>query len=78
MNPRYSSEETSMLKQIEVDKIKLLGNPISLSKDEPEKDYGNILSTKFHRTFDGSVHVSIKLPSSASGKSVPSFGVFFR
>lgn len=67
-----------MWKQIETGKIKLTTNPKSTQKTEPNIDYGNIIFTKYHRTFDGSLHFSMRVPSDASNSRKPLFGTFIR
>eukprot|EP00801_Mesodinium_rubrum_P000454 Mrub_00454.p1 GENE.Mrub_00454~~Mrub_00454.p1 ORF type:complete len:1053 (+),score=177.66 Mrub_00454:127-3159(+) len=78
LNPKYSSEEKSMWKQTETAKIKLTTNPVSSRTKEPGMDYGNMIFTKYHKTYDGSLHFSMKVPSDAANNRSPLFGTFVR
>lgn len=55
-----------------------MGNPIINSIEEPYTDYGVILYTKFHRTYDGSLHFTIKANSKPGEPPNAIFGAFFR
>eukprot|EP00801_Mesodinium_rubrum_P000682 Mrub_00682.p1 GENE.Mrub_00682~~Mrub_00682.p1 ORF type:complete len:945 (+),score=175.14 Mrub_00682:228-2837(+) len=78
LNPKFSTEEETQWKQIETSKIKMMGSPKSTLNEEPYVDYGVILYTRFHRTFDGSFHFTIKANSTPGEQSKAVFGAFFR
>lgn len=61
-----------MFKLVEVDKIELQSNP----KIADDSGYAAFLLTKEHRTFDGSLHYTFKMPEPQSGKAI--IGVFFK
>lgn len=63
--------EETVFKLIEPDKIELQSNP----KINDDSGFAAFLLTKEHRTFDGSIHFTFKMPE-IDGTSI--MGVFFK
>lgn len=64
--------DETIFKLVETDKIELQSNP----KIADDSGYAAFLLAKEHRTFDGSLHFTFKMPDVENGNSI--FGVFFK
>jgi len=73
VNPKQSSEEITDIKVVKEDvsphhqAIQVYSNPVE------DFGYGVIFHTRYHKTFDGSLHFSFKLPNEDT-----IFGAMFR
>lgn len=62
VNPKDSSEEFTQIMVVKSDvsphisAIQVMGNPVA-------KNLAVIWETRYHRTYDGSLHFSVKLPN---------------